>query len=136
MPGPQRDPLAVAYERHARAALVDAIRTGPPRISRVFIASPGAEFTSTDRGGRTRHERAFTRAAYYEVQQVPRRTGTPQQWSLRLEWSLIERRGSRYGRVVTVRMFRYGRRSLEAGRRRGAYLGNGPAATSPGDRMT
>jgi hypothetical protein len=136
MPGPQRDSLSVAYARHARAALVDAIGTSPPRTARVFIASPGAEFTRTDRGGRTRHERAFTRAAYYEVQQVPRRTGTDPQWSLRLDWGLIERRGHRYGRVVTVRMFRYGRRSLEAARRRGQYLGGGPAATSPGQRMT
>ena len=99
-----RDRLSVAYDRQARRVLLAAIRARPAGY-RVFVESPPAEFRDTDRANRTTHERAFTRAMYYHVVQVPRRRREPQQWSLKLTWGPIERRGKRWGRHVTVKMF-------------------------------
>ena len=105
---PARDPLSVRYDTTVRKALVQAIRSGPPREAARFVASPGG-FGKVDRGGRTAHERAFTRAAYYHVRYVPRLRGVPPVWSLKLSWGPVVRtRGGRYGRVVVLRLYRYG----------------------------
>ena len=129
---PPRDRLAAAYAAPARRALEAAI-AAESKTSTGYVASPGREFRQLDRGGRTKHERAFTRAAYYEVIQVPRRTSTPRRWSLQLEWGPIEKRGSKYGRVVRLRMFRYGTRAYQAALTRGAYTAD-PALRSAIDR--
>lgn len=129
---PPRDRLAAAYAAPARRALEAAI-AAESKTSHGYVASPGREFRQLDRGGRTAHERAFTRAAYYEVIQVPRRTNTPRRWSLQLEWGPIEKRGAKYGRVVRLHMFRYGSRAYQAALARGAYTSD-PALRSTIDR--
>ena len=101
---PARDPLSVRYDQAARRALLAAIRARPAGHA-VWIASPGLELRDLDRGGRTAHERAFTRAAYYLVWRVPINADRIPDWSLKLSWGPVTRRGDRYGRVVTVRMY-------------------------------
>ena len=106
---PVRDPLSVRYDRAVRRALLAAIaaaRQGRPASA--WVASPGPEFRQLDRGGRTKHERAFTRSAYYQVINVPRQQGQRAAWSLKLTWGPIENRRGRYGRTVQLRMFRAG----------------------------
>lgn len=103
----ERDPLSVRYDTTARRALVAAIRARP-RAQPVFVATPGPALRATDRGGRTVNERAFTRSAYYITRQMPINAGQTPQWSLKLTWGPLERRGSRYGRVVKLRMYAYG----------------------------
>lgn len=105
---PSRDPLSVKYDRTARHVLLTAIRAHQanprqPRAARVWVHSSGAEFRDLDRGGRTASERAFMRAVYYQITKTGR-----QVWSAKLEWGRVERRGSRYGRHLRVRLFRYG----------------------------
>lgn len=104
-----RDPLSVLYDQRVRRVLLRAIlarrdRQGVP----VWVASPPAEFRRLDRGGRTAHERAFTRSAYYQVFKVPRNAGELPYWSLKLEWGPIRYRHGRWGRTVQVRLYRYG----------------------------
>jgi hypothetical protein len=48
---------------------------------------------------------------------------------LQLDWGPIEKRGARYGRVVRLRMFRYGSRAYQAALARGAYTSD-PALRS------
>ena len=78
---------------------------------RVWIASPRAEFRARDRGGRTAHERAFVRAAYYKVWREPvneairaekeGRRGRPPDWSLQLTWGDdVDRKPSSRGRLA------------------------------------
>jgi hypothetical protein len=131
---PPRDRLAAAYAAPARRALLAAINADP-HISSGYVTSPPREFRELDRGGRTPHERAFTRAAYYEVIQVPRRTGTPRRWSLQLDWGPIERRGERYGRTVKLRLFHYGGRAYQAALRRGAYTSDPALRSSINNRI-
>jgi len=113
----QRDQHSRAYDAYARRALNAAVRShhAKGRGVKVFIVSPAAQFGHRDRGGRTVNERAFTRAAYYLVVQVPRqlaraRGGTTADakpdWSLKLTWGRIENRGGRWGRSVGVRVYR------------------------------
>lgn len=64
-----------------------------------FIASPRAEFHQLDRGGRTKHERAFTRSVYYLVWRTPLNEGLPPVWSLRLTWG-DELQASARGRLA------------------------------------
>ena len=108
MPG-IRDPLSVAYDVRVRRVLLRAIvarrdRKGVP----VWVVSPNPEFRHLDKGGRTRHERAFTRSAYYQVFKVPRNAGELPYYSLKLVWGPVQLRNGRRGRVVQVRLFRYG----------------------------
>lgn len=74
-----------------------------------WIASPRAEFRHTDKGGRTQHERAFTRSAYYLIFRTPIREGQVPAWSLKLTWGPDDaRRASSAGRLarpVQVRLF-------------------------------
>lgn len=109
MPQP-RDPLSVRYDGVAgdlmrRAARASARGHGV----QAWIVSPRGEYARLDRGGRTAHERAFTRSAYYLIWRVPINAGVPQQWSLKLTWgSDADRRPSSRGRLarpVVIRLF-------------------------------
>jgi len=108
-----RDPLSVAYDVRVRRVLLRAVRAhqlskGASRGVAAFVASPAGEFRRLDRGGRTRHERAFTRSAYYQVFRVPRSAGELPVWSLKLTWGPIRFHRGRWGRAVQVRLYRYG----------------------------
>jgi hypothetical protein len=104
-----RDPLSVAYDTRVRRVLIRAIVAHRNRqAATVFIASPPAEFRRLDQGGRTAHERAFTRSAYYQVFKVPRNNGDLPTWSLKLTWGPIRFHSGRWGRIAQVRLFRYG----------------------------
>jgi hypothetical protein len=103
-----RDPLITAYEGHAHDAVLRAIRASRYRRAVVvFVNSPRGEYGRLDRGGRTRHERAFTRAAYRLVFDGPAAAGEPSQWSLKLTWrdQLSPGRPGWLARAVAVRIF-------------------------------
>lgn len=104
----KRDPLSVRYDIPVRRALVAAVAAHAQRRgAQVWVNSHPAHFRSVDRGGRTVEERAFTRAAYYQVREVPKHHGEAPYWSLQLSWSPIYKRsGNRWGRIVTVRLRR------------------------------
>jgi hypothetical protein len=107
--GAQRDPLSVRYDGTVRQALLRAIKAGRYRHSiTIWIASPREEFRRKDKGGRTAHERAFTRSAYYQVVKVPYNAGVPQDYSLKLRWGeeLEPSSRGRLARPVAVRMYR------------------------------
>lgn len=107
MKGAPRDPLSAKYDVTARRNLEAAVEAHSERRGvQVWVASPPAEFRDVDRGGRTRHERAFTRCCYWQVREVPLHHGQPVFWSLKLTWGPISKRGGRWGRVVTMRLFR------------------------------
>ena len=125
-----RDPLSVTYDAMVRRVLLAAMREGTrvvngrrrPRIAAVFVESRPAAFRSLDKGGRTKYERAFTRSVYYQLYKVPINQGMDPDWSPRLDWGKIERRGTRWGRVVKVRLFMYGVRSARAAQKRGTWI--------------
>jgi len=107
---PERDPLSVKYDGIVRDLMLRAARASASRQGvQAWIASPRPEFRARDRGGRTAHERAFTRSAYYLIWRVPINNGVPQTWSLKLTWgSDADRRASanqRLARPVVVRLF-------------------------------
>lgn len=134
MPG-VRDPLSVAYDARVRRVLLRAIvarrdRKGVP----VFVASPPAEFRRLDKGGRTAHERAFTRSAYYQVFRVPRNERELPMYSLKLDWGKITYRGGRWGRVVRVRLFRYGS-GYQHARSRPQWITGDARRSVPGSRI-
>ena len=83
-----------------------------------FIASPRAELRARDAGGRSAHERAFTRAAYYLVWRAPLNAGRIPDWSLHLAWgpdSTLE--ASSHGRLARpVRVRVRPRRGPKGGR--------------------
>jgi hypothetical protein len=128
-----RDPLSVHYDGAVRTLMVRAARAhreGKPVVA--WIASPRAEFRSRDRGGRTAHERAFTRAAYYLIFKNggnPGRSG----WSLKLTWGDDgSRRASSAGRLarpVQVRLYARGRVSGPS------WRDNPGLQSRPGDRI-
>ena len=111
---PPRDPLSTRYD-----GVVDDLMRRAARASsrgqgvQAWIASPRGEFRGLDRGGRTAHERAFTRSAYYLIWRVPINSGVPQAWSLKLTWgSDADRKASannRLARPVVVRLFPRGK---------------------------
>lgn len=105
----ERDPLSERFDTATRRALNEARRKAPPRTADRFVASPPREFRDLDKGGRTAHERAFQRSAYYLIFKVPRNDGVPPAWSLKITWGKIERHGGRWGRRVRLRLFPYGR---------------------------
>lgn len=134
---PERDPLSVRYETAARHALHRAIIAHRDRQAvTARIVSPGGEFARTDRGGRTAHERAFTRAIYYLAWRVPINAGLAPDWSVKLTWGPIVRVSGRYGRTVTVRVFRRasGVRHVNAGKVR-SWAGDESFRSVPGDRI-
>jgi hypothetical protein len=131
-----RDPLSVAYDSRVRRVLLRAIiARRSDRGIPAFVQSPPREFRAPDRGGRTKHERAFTRSAYYQVFKVPRNLGELPAYSLRLDWGKIEFRHGRWGRVVQVRLFRYGsgrRHAEQAGRQ---WITDDALRSVPGNRI-
>lgn len=123
---PQRDPLSVRYDQAAGEIIFRA--AGASRYGRgitAWIASPRAEFRQRDKGGRTAHERAFTRSAYYlmkggrPVHRGNVYTGDPPAWSLKLTWGEdTQRRASSHGRLarpVTVRLYPRGEARVPRG---------------------
>ena len=135
---PGRDPLAVKYDRttaHVLKVAAAAYRESPsksrPLAAREWVHTPAAEYRNLDRGGRTRSERAFTRSIYHQATRAD-----PREWSVRLEWGSMQRRGSRYGRWVRVRVFRYraGLRHSEQHPRR-SYIQRPELRSVPGNRI-
>ena len=79
--GAVRDPLSVRYDGATRDLLERAARASRSRRAVIaWVPSPRGEVRRLDRGGRTAHERAWTRSMYYQVRIPPRR------WSLKLTW--------------------------------------------------
>ena len=106
----ERDPLSVRYDGIVADLMERARRAAASRQGiQAWIASPRPEFRARDRGGRTAHERAFTRSAYYLIWRAPINAGVPQEWSLKLTWGGDEDRrasaNNRLARPVTVRLF-------------------------------
>jgi hypothetical protein len=106
----QRDPLSVRYDGTARQVLGRAIRASRHRKGiQAWVSSTSGELRSPDGGGRTAHERAFTRAAYYYVWREPLNYGRIPDWSLKVTWGPdAELRPSARGRMarpVRVRIF-------------------------------
>ena len=106
----RRDPLSVHYDRSVKRAIRAAAEAHKVRRGvTVWVSSPPAEFRALDERGRTVHERAFTRSAYYQVVSVPRALKVAPTWSLRLTWGPVAKRHGRWGRQVTIRLYRYRR---------------------------
>ena len=117
MPSP-RDPLSVRYDPYVHDLVMRAARESRQgRGVQAWIASPRGEFRARDAGGRTAHERAFTRSAYYLIFKNGGRytsgkrgtEGEPSGWSLKLTWGTdADRRASSSGRLarpVLVRLY-------------------------------
>jgi hypothetical protein len=107
----QRDPLSVRYDGVVRDVMIRAARAHRSGVAVVvWIASDRPEFRRRDTGGRTAHERAFTRSAYYLIFRTPIRLGRMPDWSLKLTWGPDHaRKASSQGRLarpVQVRLFR------------------------------
>jgi hypothetical protein len=112
----ERDPLSVRYDGVVRQLMERARRAERDRKSiQAWIASPRGEFRHRDKGGRTAHERAFMRSAYYLIFRSPineqkQGRGNGPDWSLKLTWgSDADRRASSQGRTarpVQVRLYR------------------------------
>lgn len=103
-----RDPLSVLYDGVVRQAAVRAARLSRERRGVLLhIASPRAEFRRLDKGGRTAHERAFTRAAYYLIFKAPINAGQVPVWSLKLDWAddLAASSAGRLARPVVFRLY-------------------------------
>ncbi len=105
-----RDPLSVQYDAAARQAVLRAARASRQgRGVRVWVASTRRDLKYPDAGGRSAHERAFSRAAYYLIWRVPLNRGASPEWSLKLTWgSDAELQPSSQGRLarpVTLRMW-------------------------------
>jgi hypothetical protein len=132
--GQPRDPLSVRYDGVVgqvmrRAALASRQR----KHVTMWIASPSAEFRSRDAGGRTVHERAFTRSGYYLIFKnggEPGRSG----WSLKLTWGEdAQRKPSGRGRLarpVQVRLYPRGQARRTSPQWAGTEL-----QSAPGRRM-
>jgi len=130
-----RDPLSTRYDGIVRDLMLRAARASKSKAGvQAWVASPAGEFRRRDRGGRTAHERAFTRSAYYLIWRVPINRGQAQQWSLKLTWGAdSERRPSARGRLarpVTVRLFPRG----QARRRAAQWMGTN-LQSLPGRRI-
>jgi hypothetical protein len=82
-----RDPLSVRYDAVTHALLDRAARASRTNRSVLaWVASPRAEFRDRDQSGRTRHERAFIRSAYYQVRGWHILRSETVEWSLQLKW--------------------------------------------------
>jgi hypothetical protein len=106
----ERDPLSLRYDGVVFDLVSRAARASRSRRAvRAFIASPRPEFRHRDRGGRTEHERAFTRSAYYLVFRTPLNEGRVPDWSLKLSWGDDESRsassGGKLARPVLIRLY-------------------------------
>ena len=95
-----RDPLSVRYDAAASQVLIRAIRASKNGQGvTLWIASTRAELRNPDAGGRSAHERAFSRSAYYHVFRAPINAGRIPDWSLKLTWG-TELRPSGQGRLA------------------------------------
>lgn len=122
----ERDPLSVNYDVATSQLLARAAQASRHRRGvRTWIVSPSAEYRNRDRGGRTRHERAFIRSAYHQVRSPALNPDGPV-WSLKLTWEGDDqRRPSRPGhmaRPVVVRLFSRDDARIPAD----SYLGHRP----------
>lgn len=129
---PQRDPLSTHYDGIVGKLMErakPASRQGRGML--VWIASPRAEYAHPDRGGRTAHERAFTRSAYYNIFKNGGEPGSSG-YSLKLTWGEELRPSSRgrLARPVVVRLFPRG-----AARVSGARWVDGSGRSEPGRRI-
>jgi len=128
VPSP-RDPLSERYDPYVHDLITRAAAASRQgRGVQAWIASPRSEFRARDTGGRTAHERAFTRSAYYLVfKNAGRYTsgkkgtgGEPSGWSLKLSWGGDkDRRASSAGRLarpVLVRLYPSGQARPAAAR--------------------
>lgn len=111
-----RDPLSIRYDPAVRPLLVRAAQASRTRHGiTVWITSPAGEYRQRDQSGRTIHERAFTRSAYYILRWGPLQRGETVEWSLKLTWGDDDdRQPSRPGhlaRPVHIRL--YPRREAE-----------------------
>lgn len=123
---PRRDPLSVPYDAITGPLLRRAEQASPYRRGiRAWVTSPTTEYRHRDRGGRTRHERAFIRSAYFQVRSWQANPDGPA-WSLKLTWGAdVDRRPSRPGhlaRPVTIRVFPRSDARIPAN----SYLGRRP----------
>ena len=125
-----RDPLSWHYDGYVRQVMIRAIRASRNgRSVRVYIASPRSSFRATDAGGRTTHERAFTRSAYYLMWRVPLNAGTVPEWSLKVTWGDEVRAssGNRLARPAVIRVW-----PRSQARPRGQQWSKDPALQSGG----
>jgi hypothetical protein len=125
-----RDPLSWHYDGYVRQVMIRAIRASRNNRSvRVYIASPRSSFRAVDAGGRTAHERAFTRSAYYLMWRSPIRDGDVPQWSLKMTWGDEVRAssGNRLARPVVIRVW-----PRSQARARGKQWSKDPALQSGG----
>src|SRR5215469_1832153 len=102
----RRDPLSVAYDGYVRQVMIRAARASRNQQGvRVWVASPRS--SRPDAGGRTSHERAFTRSAYFLMWRVPINAKTVPEWSLKVTWHGETRPSSagRVARAATVRLW-------------------------------
>lgn len=114
-----RDPLSIRYDATARQSVMRAISAGRSgRGVQVWVASSRAEHQAPDEGGRTKHERAFSRAAYYLVWRAPLNAGRVPDWSLKLIWGPDSAmQASSHGRMARpVRLRVWPRRGPKGGR--------------------
>ena len=121
----QRDPLSVRYDATARQALGRAMRASRAgRGVQVWVASTRGELRDPDSGGRSRHERAFSRAAYYEVWRRPINAGAIPTWSLKLTWGTdAELRPSAAGKLARpARLRLFPRSGPRGGRHHGTVV--------------
>lgn len=105
-----RDPISVYYDTFVRRTILQGISASRNRKSvQVWIASPRAEFAYPDNGGRTAHERAFTRSVYYLVWKEPVKQHRTPEWSVKLDWGsdaeLRASSGGRWARPVKIRVY-------------------------------
>jgi hypothetical protein len=130
------DELAGRYSAAAANAVTRAIRASRYGASvAVYVSSPRAEFRRLDRGGRTRHERAFTRACYEIVFDGPAARGEQSPWSLKLTWRSQADPGApgRLSRAVALRIFPRDQARVPAGR--SWVLDQGAGRSTPATRM-
>ena len=120
----ERDPLSVRYDPHARSLISRAIAAHATHGRPVWVRGALAlqHGTAEDTGGRTRDERALTRALYYDQRIHKPSRRYPGDWSLQIEWT---------SRNVAVSLLRIrvlrdtsGARHVRRGRSGGSYITN------------
>jgi len=128
-----RDPLSVHYDAVVHDLVLRAIWASRQRRGVLaHVASPRAEFRHPDRGGRTAHERAFTRSAYYLIFGNRGDRDRQSGWSLKLTWGeqLGASSNGRLARPVTVRVY-----PRDQARVTGPRWAEGAGRSEPGHRI-
>ena len=125
----QRDPLSVQYDPHAQSLITRAINAHQTHGQPVWIGGALAltHGLAEDAGGRTRDERALTRALYHDERiHKPGKTYAGG-WSLQIDW----RERNIAVALLRVRVLRdtSGARHVRRGKSRGSYITN-PALRS------